>query len=219
MGFELKSFVKTPQTWLICKKCNKVLENCIKIKDKRICEKCYENQNEKFEFDLEMNSLIDNLQVFCKNKRLKCNWVGKNAEQKLHSKTCPFRLVNCRHCKKIQSFHSLEKHESNCIQCQTCESTQNEMKQNQKEMEKLKLENSNLKLYNSPSTLQKVKTFNIYPQEFEKLKLENFNLKVQQEKIIKDEKNILFENLNLKEENSKLKFELSKNFDQIYNLT
>eukprot|EP01080_Neovahlkampfia_damariscottae_P011900 gene11900-5306_t len=212
MGFEIKSFVKQPPAWLICKDCNRVLEDCVKLKNKRYCQKCATiyQENETFEFDLEMNTLIDNLQVFCKNKRLKCHWIGKNSELKQHSKICEFRLLNCKHCDCLYPFNVLKKHEKECIKCETCQKTiENKMNKKEMEMEimKLKLEN------------ERLSTLNVHDIEIEKLKLENFNLKIENEKITKDEKNILLENINLKEQNSKLKFDLEKNFDQIFQLS
>jgi hypothetical protein len=211
------SHPRKPHPLLICKHCSRVYENCVITADQhRYCTSCAASlQITSHALDQKMNAIIDNLEVFCKNKRIKCVWKGTLSHLKDHLRQCPCKLIPCGHCSHVIPKALMEEHLKKCIKCETCEKTVNNMverirKQVElvKEVDRVSRENKSLKKQLSPQI----------HEEFDAIKLENFNLTLENRNYKDLEKKLLYQIYLLNDDNTKLKGEQHQSLTQISGL-
>lgn len=123
-GFKIKNQNKKYQN-LICSICYDIYMDPVSLKKcKHIyCKRCIEKTKKKgylscplcrernIEYDKsdDLNKLINNIKVFCKNKN--CKYILKYEDNKKHTKICYYEHINCIYCKYsgIRKHHNIYK--------------------------------------------------------------------------------------------------------------
>jgi hypothetical protein len=161
MGIEVNLFVKTPLNFFICPRCNQVFDNCVSTSNEKMCFNCLQGNEKEISKVENLDHLIKNLEVYCKNKKLNCHWIGKYQELKNHLEICSYKPTRCTNlsCSWFGSKMNLENHLKNCYfqRCDKCDRLfkvkkkfyffNRRMKDSLQldEIKKLKIENENFK--------------------------------------------------------------------------
>jgi uncharacterized C2H2 Zn-finger protein len=125
MGIEVNLFVKTPLNFFICPRCNQVFENCVSTMNEKMCFQCLQGNEKEISKVENLDNLIKNLEVYCKNKKLNCHWIGKYQELKNHLEICSYKPTRCTNlsCSWFGSKMNLENHLKKCFfqRCDKCD--------------------------------------------------------------------------------------------------
>eukprot|EP01080_Neovahlkampfia_damariscottae_P005446 gene5446-9259_t len=149
MGIEKNLFVKPPSQILFCPRCCKIYDNCVETKDEKCCFTCVKQNEKELKNAENINQVIRTLEVYCKNKKLNCQWIGKYYELKNHLTTCAYKPTKCSNqpfCTWFGSTFALENHLKTCYynKCDKCDRIIQESVKVE-EIKKIKLENENFK--------------------------------------------------------------------------
>ncbi|KAJ4461506.1 hypothetical protein PAPYR_2089 [Paratrimastix pyriformis] len=94
---------------VICCYCQNVMNDPVVLGcSHKCCRRCVEASSIPH-----LCPVIENLLIRCE-KAPKCEWVGPVAQLGQHTGSCPFRDVECAHCKKLFSTRDHEVHEPQC---------------------------------------------------------------------------------------------------------
>lgn len=187
MGKDKKQFVKEVPSLIICSKCNDVLDGCVEGNGKKLCEQCAINSGIKEYIKNEkMNQIIQNLQVYCKNRRLNCTWIGKLSLLQTHLITCSFKPLSCPNpsCTFFGTKELLDIHSKTCLY-RTCESCNRLLKDSNLTQKFNELTKENQQLKQKIELLTKEMT--VYKFENDKLmeitELQDLRIKDQQDEL------------------------------------